>query len=327
MILNDNQINILDHYRRQKSLLADLYRLFAERLPADRAFWDRLVQAKQMHAQIIEKLRDATQKGALTFEEVKSKTDALDLTTERIQDLLKKAQQGDIDRTEALTQALKIESSLIGQGAFSQFKPLTEKAGSVLRKLSAENLNHVVRIREMLGPHQKVASNSTESQTCDPESKAPGKRLVWTTEMSVDIPNIDAQHRFLFGQINELVDLRERGGSRERLLRVLKALMHFSDAHFDSEDEVMIDSDFPLFINHRAEHQKYITHLAGFVDQYVKEERNLPDKMLEFLVAWWFQHTCQSDQKYARWIHSQGAKQRSKDPEELYPGPFYPEDP
>ena len=202
MILNDNQINILDHYRRQKSLLADLYRLFAERLPADRAFWDRLVQAKQMHAQIIEKLRDATQKGALTFEEVKSKTEALDLTTERIQDLLKKAQQGDIDRTEALTQALKIESSLIGQGAFSQFKPLTEKAGSVLRKLSAENLNHVVRIREMLGPHQKVASNSTESQTCDPESKAPGKRLVWTTEMSVDIPNIDAQHRFLFGQIN-----------------------------------------------------------------------------------------------------------------------------
>ena len=327
MVLNDDQIKILEQYRRQKLLLADLYRLFAERLPADQAFWNRLVQAGQIHAQVIEKLRDAAEKGALTFEEVKYKTDALGLTNEQIQDLLKKARQGLIDRTEALTQALKIESSLIQQGAFSQFKPMTDKATAVLRKLSAETLNHVVRIREMLDPDQKVAGSSAESQTCDPKSAAPGKRLVWTTEMSVDIPHIDAQHRFLFGQINELVDLRERGGSRERLLRVLKALMHFSDAHFDSEDEVMIDSDFPLFINHRAEHQNYITRLAGFVDEYAKEHQNLPDSMLKFLVAWWFQHTCQSDQKYARWVRSRGASQRSTYSEESYPGPFYPEDP
>ena len=326
MALTDIQINILNLYRRQESLRADLYRAFARCLHSDSAFWNSLVQDEQIHTRIIDKLADAAQKGVLTFEAVQDKTSALSPAIKQIQRLLQRAQQGDIERAEALAAALEIESNLIEKGVFLQFDPLPEKARNLLNKHNVETLNHVVRLREMLdGDRQEIATEAgcpADASEVTPSST----RLVWSEEMSVGIPSIDAQHRFLFGQINELANLRERGASRESLLHVLRRLMKFSDAHFGAEDEVMINSDFPLFLNHRAEHQQYISRLAVFVDEYSRGLQDLPDKMLKFLVAWWLKHVCNSDQKYARWIRNEGASLYIRDREIVYMGDLYPDD-
>jgi hemerythrin len=308
MALNDHQIDILDLYQSQELRLAELYRAFGDRFTADQTFWNRLVHEEQVHAQIIEKLRDATQKGVLIFDAAKVGTETLKVMIDRIQRLLQRALAGELNRIEALAQALDLESALIEKGVFTRFEPLTEKARAVLRKLNAETLDHVVRVREMYDISRQDARKPAETQAKPPEPAPSGVRLVWTAAMSVGIPRIDAQHRFLFEQINKLAAMRARSGSRDQLLEMIRVFIHFSDAHFSAEDEVMIDSDFPLFVNHRLEHQQYVSRMAGFVAAYSQEKPDLIDQMLHFLANWWLRHTCESDTKYGRWIRAQGVK-------------------
>ncbi len=302
MPLRSYQIKIIDQFKAQELLLADLYRIFGERFVEDREFWQQLSGEEQDHARIVGRLHEAVDKGVLLFDEGKVRTYTLTAMMQRIEGFLQKARQGSIDSAWALTQALDLESSLIEKGVFTHFEPLTEPARATLKKLNAETLQHVARVRQLRDA--KHQTGRPAAGTTSPEDSGP---IVWTPALSVGISAIDDQHRLLFGLINDLAELRASGRGREGLVQLIRKLIPFSDAHFVAEEEVMIESDFPLFAAHRHEHQQFLKQLAGFVNDYAQDRRELTDEMMVFLKTWWFRHTSESDLKYARWIRNRQA--------------------
>jgi hemerythrin len=82
-------------------------------------------------------------------------------------------------------------------------------------------------------------------------------------------------------------------------------MIGFSDAHFGCEDDVMLESDFPLFASHRREHQYYMERVGQFLEGYQQRRQDLGDDIMAFLTEWWFNHTAESDRRYARWARDQ----------------------
>ena len=294
MTMKPYQEKIIQLYETQERQLAELYSAFSDRFETDRVFWRELAAEEAKHAEIVAKLYSAVEKGGVLFDEGKVKTYTLAKMIEHTEALLDQARRGAMDRIVALSQAVDLESSLIEKGVFSHFEALTDKAQAVLKRLNRETMDHVTLVR-------RVRDGARDAL----QGPAPaGDRLVWTETLSVNDPRLDGQHRLLFALINDLADLESEKPPHDDLLGIIKRLIAFSDVHFGTEDDIMIASDFPLFASHRQEHQQFLTQIRRFVEDFATGRRQLSAEVTAFLKDWWFRHTAEADQKYARWIRN-----------------------
>ncbi|MFH1983521.1 MAG: bacteriohemerythrin [Pseudomonadota bacterium] len=302
MALKPYQQKILELYEDQERQLAMLYSCFGRQFPNDNAFWGQLVREEEMHARLISKLNAAVDTGALLFDEGKVKTYTLSAMIERLDVLRRKAEAGQMDRRGALAQALDLESALIEKGVFTHFEALNDKARVVLKRLNGETLDHVARVRRMRDADADAPRASVLSGDRSPAGQAATAVLEWTPALSVNDDRLDRQHQLLFAIINDLADLRAKGGERRGIIDLITRMIGFSDAHFGCEDEVMLDADFPLFASHRREHQQFMERVGQFLEGYQQRTQDLTGEMMAFLQAWWLNHTAESDRRYARWI-------------------------
>ena len=304
MGLKDYQRKILQQYEVQERLLAALYAEFGRLFPEDRDFWERLVREETMHARLVEKLHGAVDKDIMVFDEGKVKTYTLSAMIQRIESLVQRARQGDVDRRKALALAMDLEEALIEKEVFTHFEPLTDKARAVLKRLQAETRDHVERVRRM---------RATMAPSPEP-GPAPGAedllepRVQWSSSLSTDIEEIDKQHRVFFDLINRASALQAEGEQWEKITELIGEMLRYSDAHFKTEDDLMIESEFPLFGSHRREHQRYMEKLSGFAAGLKGgEHRKLVGEIIDFLAHWWLLHIQESDMRYVRWIRKKAS--------------------
>jgi hemerythrin len=130
-------------------------------------------------------------------------------------------------------------------------------------------------------------------------------KIEWTASLSVGVTEIDEQHQRIFSIIDELSKEREDAMDSASVLAILRQLVDYSDYHFRSEDDYMIENSYPLFLSHRKEHLVYIRKMGDLIDALEKKGSSLSEDILEFLYNWWQTHIVGSDLKYARYIKAQ----------------------
>jgi hemerythrin len=126
--------------------------------------------------------------------------------------------------------------------------------------------------------------------------------LNWSPAISVNDKVIDDQHKKLFEILNQALLKKERGAGRDEMIDVLRELVNYSDYHFRTEDNYMLDNNYPLFQNHRREHGQYLRQLGVLIEAYEKSETGLPDQISAFLEQWLVRHVSESDLRYARYF-------------------------
>lgn len=157
MAIESYQEKILAQLIEQESLLSKLYGLFARQFPEQGEFWTKLSREEERHARLIEKLRDAAQKGTVHFDEGKIKTYTLTAFIGQLYKVVEKAERGEFTLSSAFAYAVDYESALIEKNVFTRFDSLHEKIKGTLGILQSETLKHVDRIRAA----QKSSSRST----------------------------------------------------------------------------------------------------------------------------------------------------------------------
>jgi len=128
--------------------------------------------------------------------------------------------------------------------------------------------------------------------------------LNWSPAISVDVKVIDDQHKKLFEILNRALLKKNRGANRDEMIDVLRELVDYSDYHFRTEDNYMLDNNYPLFQNHRKEHGQYLRKLRALIEAYENAEAGLPDDISTFLEKWLLAHVSESDLRYARYFRS-----------------------
>ncbi|MBF0621062.1 MAG: bacteriohemerythrin [Magnetococcales bacterium] len=121
--------------------------------------------------------------------------------------------------------------------------------------------------------------------------------VLWRDAYSIGIPVVDQQHKQLLHLINQVSILvhRNEGGD---LNGVLDALGHYAMEHFQTEEALMRDHNYPLFREHVEEHRRFAESYGVFREELLSKrhgKRFLLFKINLFLVDWLITHTAKSD--------------------------------
>lgn len=86
------------------------------------------------------------------------------------------------------------------------------------------------------------------------DSDGPFLRLVWREEYASGNATIDGQHRELFSHANEVIDAFLIGSDRQRIEKALERLVSALLSHFNDEEALLAQMQFPGAEGHAGEH-------------------------------------------------------------------------
>ena len=137
-------------------------------------------------------------------------------------------------------------------------------------------------------------------------------RINWDPIYSVHVEVLDAQHRKLFEAVNRLINVFESGSGD--FLPTIKDLVDYLSVHFHQEHMVMRNANYPNFLSHSKEHQKFTEKIKGFLEEYKEGDENLGQNMVVFLKDWVRDHTKILDVQYGEYLlkHATKFKQPQK---------------
>ena len=80
-------------------------------------------------------------------------------------------------------------------------------------------------------------------------------------------PEIDAQHKTLIINLNELFDAMKEGKANTMLRFLLNKLVAYTQMHFSTEEKYMKQWNYSEYANHKAEHVTFVINkVADFED-------------------------------------------------------------
>ncbi len=132
----------------------------------------------------------------------------------------------------------------------------------------------------------------------------------WSSEFSVGVREMDAQHRHLVGLLNRLHNAMAAGQGRAALASVLNELAQYTQAHFRAEEALMQQHNFPDLVSHRAEHERLAATVRRHIADLQASKITLTVQVMQFLKEWLVTHIMGWDKEYGRHI---AAARESKD--------------
>ncbi|NLY74586.1 MAG: bacteriohemerythrin [Firmicutes bacterium] len=129
----------------------------------------------------------------------------------------------------------------------------------------------------------------------------------WVDEKySVNIGEINQQHQRLIGIINEVYQAKVENQNRNTIAGILEKMVDYTKTHFQTEEELMAEHDFPELEPHRNAHQFFVTKVGEFSRKFSMNDDSIIEEMLDFLKEWLLKHIMEMDKRYAPYLNERG---------------------
>ena len=128
----------------------------------------------------------------------------------------------------------------------------------------------------------------------------------WKNTYSVNISEIDNQHKKLIGLINEFHDAMIISKGREILSKILKELIDYTEYHFATEEKYFDQYGYPESEIHKGQHRKLIKKANELQMKHESGEYVITLDVMNFLRDWLQDHILGSDKLYSNYLNSKG---------------------
>ena len=126
--------------------------------------------------------------------------------------------------------------------------------------------------------------------------------LTWDGSMSVNVAELDDQHRVFLRVLNELHETLMNGGIHDVLLapeHTLGQLDQYVGEHFRSEEEYLSKIGYPDLEEHRRKHEEFAARIRSLREAHEKGEFLLNTELVKAMLEWLGDHLMAEDHKYA----------------------------
>ena len=131
--------------------------------------------------------------------------------------------------------------------------------------------------------------------------------LVWQERWNTDIPDVDEQHMALAKQMNRIVEVLNQSTGEEQqeddLDSLLDGLYHLAREHFNSEEAIMSQLNYPDYTAHHKEHVMLLAELALYIREIQHGQSTLDIATLRALRTWFVVHLAEADAAFASYYH------------------------
>lgn len=149
------KLAILELCLEKELLLAEIYRIFAERFPQHKLFWEGLAAEETEHAGWVRFLQQQSDKSQLTFDEGKVKTYTVKTFIDYLRSVLMEARLPRFTFDKALAFTLDAERALLERNVYAGFQSRSSKDQQLLKLLQQGIHEHVSKVEEYARKHQR----------------------------------------------------------------------------------------------------------------------------------------------------------------------------
>jgi hemerythrin-like metal-binding protein len=128
------------------------------------------------------------------------------------------------------------------------------------------------------------------------------KELTWDKTLSVDVPEIDEDHRRLVDLYNILNHAVAEDDSPEYIAAVTDELIACTVWHFRHEERLMLKYGYPGLPDHKAEHEELIDSVKELQQKLRDAGEAVSARDVEFLERWLMEHIYGADMKMGTYL-------------------------
>ena len=123
------------------------------------------------------------------------------------------------------------------------------------------------------------------------------KKLAWDESLSVDVDEIDEDHRRLVDLFNLLSQSVADGDSADYIAALLEELISCTEWHFRHEERLMLLYNYDEVDDHKAEHSALISSVRDLQQHFKAASRSLTQQEIEYLAGWLTGHILGHDMR------------------------------
>ena len=132
--------------------------------------------------------------------------------------------------------------------------------------------------------------------------------IQWSSDLSVQIGEVDKQHQKLIAMINQLNDAMRQGKGKEVAGKIIDGLVSYTQVHFAVEEKYFAQFAYPDTEKHVREHNDFVKKAAAFRSDFASGKLTLSTQILNFLSDWLTHHIQGTDKKYMPFFQQKGLK-------------------
>ncbi len=130
--------------------------------------------------------------------------------------------------------------------------------------------------------------------------------LNWSDDYSVNIKEIDEQHKGFLKLINNFHDSLQDDIDHEAMPFLLNELVDYTKFHFSAEEELMKKRQYPEYEEHKAEHDSFANIIMDILKEYEAGDKYAVDQLSLLLSSWLSEHIVMKDKKYGEYLNCKG---------------------
>ncbi len=127
--------------------------------------------------------------------------------------------------------------------------------------------------------------------------------FAWNEKYSVNIQEIDDQHKRLIGLVSQLHGAMQQGKGKEVMDKILKELIQYTRTHFAAEERIMKVNGYPEYEVHKAKHFKMAQKVADIYRDYQDGKATITLEVMNFLESWLDKHIMGTDKQYGPFLN------------------------
>ncbi len=130
--------------------------------------------------------------------------------------------------------------------------------------------------------------------------------FAWSEKYSVNVREIDAQHKRLIGLVSQLHTAMSQGKGKEALDKILKDLIQYTRTHFADEERIMKVNGYPEYEAHKTKHISMTQKVANIYKDYQDGKATITFEVMNFLENWLDKHIMGTDKLYSTFLNDKG---------------------
>jgi hemerythrin len=132
--------------------------------------------------------------------------------------------------------------------------------------------------------------------------------ITWSNNFSVNVKEIDDQHKKLVDAINSLETSMKAGKGKDVIGKVLQELADYTVYHFSTEEKYMVKFGYAEYQQHKQAHDNFVRKVTEFQKDFKDAKLGTVISVSDFLQQWLTKHILDTDKKYSTTFNENGLK-------------------
>jgi len=129
--------------------------------------------------------------------------------------------------------------------------------------------------------------------------------IEFTSDLEVNVPRIDEQHKSLIALINDLMVWSNAAANKDEIDKAIAHLGAYVVEHFRDEEELQRDSGYPKYDFHKREHEKFLAAFQELKTKYDEQGAsfNFTMELNKSIIDWIMRHIKVMDKELGAFVN------------------------